>query len=84
MNQLTRTELREAQEHVLEYGQVRLRVDKFALTSNNITCAAFGDAMNYWGFYPADPGWGRIPVWDFGTVVESQHAGVSVGKKFYG
>lgn len=36
------------------------------------------------GFYPADAGWGRIPVWGFGTVVESQSPGVSVGKKFYG
>ena len=83
-DQLARTELRETQEEALEEGQVRLRVDKFALTANNITYAAFGDAMNYWGFYPADAGWGRIPVWGFGTVVESRHAGVSVGEKCYG
>ncbi len=83
-DQLARAELREAPEEALEDGQVRLRVDKFALTANNITYAAFGDAMNYWGFYPAETGWGRIPVWGFGTVVESRHAGVSVGEKFYG
>lgn len=28
-------------------GQVRVRVDRFAYTSNNITYAAFGDAMHY-------------------------------------
>lgn len=83
-DQLTLTELRETPEDVLENGQVRLRVDKFALTANNITYAAFGDAMNYWGFFPADTGWGRIPVWGFGTVVESRSPGVSVGEKFYG
>ena len=33
-------------------GQVRLRVESFALTANNITYAAFGDAMNYWQFFP--------------------------------
>jgi hypothetical protein len=83
-NQLTGTDLRETPEQTLGDGQVRLCVDKFALTANNITYAAFGDAMNYWGFYPADAGWGRIPVWGFGTVVESRRAGVSVGDRFYG
>ncbi len=83
-DQLTLTELRETPEDALDDGQVRLRVDKFALTANNITYAAFGDAMNYWGFYPADAGWGRIPVWGFGTAVESRTSGVSVGEKFYG
>lgn len=83
-DQLAVTELRETPEDSLNEGQVRLTVEKFALTSNNITYAAFGDAMNYWGFYPAENGWGRIPVWGFGRVVESQHPAVSVGEKFYG
>ena len=34
-------------------GQVRVRVLHFAHTANNITYAAFGDAMGYWQFYPA-------------------------------
>jgi len=83
-DQLSATELRETPASELEDNQVRLRVDKFALTANNITYAAFGDAMNYWGFYPAGTGWGRIPVWGFGRVAESRHPGVSVGEKFYG
>ena len=66
-------------------GMVRLHIDHFALTSNNITYAAFGDAMNYWGFFPSgDPSTGCIPVWGFGTVTESRCAGVSVGERFYG
>jgi len=66
-------------------GAVRCRVDKFALTSNNITYAAFGEAMNYWGFFPADEaGWGRIPVWGFANVVESRCDGVAVGERLYG
>ncbi len=66
-------------------GQVRVRIDRFALTSNNITYAAFGDAMNYWRFYPTgEDAWGCIPVWGFATVVESTHAGVPVGERIYG
>ncbi|MCX7165002.1 MAG: DUF2855 family protein [Rhodocyclales bacterium] len=83
-DQLASTELRETTECPLAEGQVRLRVEKFALTANNITYAAFGEAMNYWGFYPAEPGWGRIPVWGFGSVVESRQSAVSVGEEFYG
>jgi len=66
-------------------GQVRLRVESFALTANNITYAAFGDAMSYWQFFPTgEEGWGCIPVWGFATVAESQCEGVAVGEKFYG
>lgn len=66
-------------------GGAVLRVDKFALTTNNITYAAFGEAMKYWNFFPApDAGYGVIPVWGFGTVVESQADGLAVGERFYG
>jgi len=34
-------------------GQVRLAVEAFSLTANNITYAAFGEAMKYWQFFPA-------------------------------
>lgn len=66
-------------------GQVRVRVEKFALTSNNITYAAFGDAMHYWQFFPTgQDGWGIIPVWGFGAVVQSMHPGVALGERLYG
>ena len=83
-DRLTKTELRETPAIPLAAGQIRLGVDKFALTANNITYAAFGDTMNYWGFYPAAEGWGRIPVWGFGTVLESGCPGIAVGERFYG
>ena len=61
----------------LSDGAVRLRIDTFALTSNNITYAAFGDAMNYWGFFPTgDAATGCIPVWGFANVVVSRCAGI--------
>ena len=66
-------------------GQVRVRIASFALTSNNISYAAFGDAMHYWDFYPSgEAGWGVVPVWGFGSVVQSEHPGVSVGERLYG
>jgi len=68
----------------LAAGEVLFKVDEFAFTANNITYAAFGDAMKYWNFFPADEGWGRIPVWGFGDVIASKAAGVEVGERFYG
>jgi Protein of unknown function (DUF2855) len=42
----------------LAAGEVRIAVDTFAYTANNITYAAFGDAMHYWDFFPAAEGRG--------------------------
>ncbi len=66
-------------------GELRLAIDSFALTANNITYAAFGDAMNYWGFFPTgDAATGCIPVWGFADVTESRCEGVAIGERFYG
>lgn len=68
----------------LQPGQVVLRVERFAFTSNNVTYAAFGTAMQYWNFFPTEEGWGNIPVWGFGDVLASKADGVQVGERFYG
>lgn len=82
---LPTTRLREVAEAALRDGQIEVRIDAFALTSNNITYAAFGDAMDYWRFFPTDEeGWGMIPVWGFGEVVRSAHPDVCVGERLYG
>jgi len=65
-------------------GQALLRVDSFGLTSNNITYAVFGEAMSYWGFFPADGGWGRVPMWGFADVERSEADGVESGARLYG
>jgi len=66
-------------------GEAELRVDLFGFTTNNVTSALWGDALAYWKFFPGPrPGWGRIPVWGFGTVVRSAAEGVSVGERFFG
>jgi hypothetical protein len=69
----------------LAAGDARLRLDLFALTSNNITYAAFGEGMlGYWDFFPGPEGWGRPPVWGFATVVQSNAPGVEEGARLYG
>jgi hypothetical protein len=65
-------------------GQARLRVERFALSANNITYAALGDVMQYWNFFPAEQGWGRVPVWGFAEVVESLDERLAVGRRVYG
>jgi hypothetical protein len=84
-NDLRQTRWTEVAPAALPDGHVRLRVDAFALTANNITYAAFGEKMSYWAFFPTgDATTGCIPVWGFAEVVESKHAEVGVGERFYG
>lgn len=69
----------------LAEGAARLRLDLFSLTSNNITYAAMGTGvLGYWDFFPGPEGWGRLPVWGFATVVQSNAPGVEVKDRFYG
>ncbi len=89
--QLSTFEIRTQPATPLADGQIRVAVASFALTANNITYAAFGDMMDYWKFFPVlredgseDTDWGGIPVWGFGTVVQSSHAAVAVGERLYG
>ena len=69
----------------LKSGEVLMKIGRVAVTTNNITYAAFGDAMQYWKFFPTgEDGWGHMPVWGFADVVESAVEGVAVGERFYG
>jgi hypothetical protein len=54
------------------------------LTTNNITYALMGEAMNYWDFFPAEEGWGRVPVWGFADVAASRADGVPEGTRVFG
>jgi hypothetical protein len=72
-------------------GQVRVHLDSYAMTANNITYAVFGkpsglfgNDQGYWDFFAGRGEPGRLPVWGFATVTESAADGVSVGDRFYG
>lgn len=69
----------------LEAGEVRLQIESFALTANNVTYAAFADFASYWNFFPTDDDTkGRVPFWGFARVSQSRCEGVDVGQRFYG
>ncbi|KPG97215.1 hypothetical protein AEQ67_17345 [Pseudomonas sp. RIT-PI-q] len=66
-------------------GEVIVKIDRCALTTNNITYAAYGDSMNYWEFFPTGlADWGHVPAWGFADVVASAVEGIKVGERFYG
>jgi len=66
-------------------GELLLRLERFALSSNNITYAAFGKALQYWQFFPTEqPEWGQVPVWGFAEVLSSGVAGIVPGERFFG
>jgi hypothetical protein len=65
-------------------GEALLRVERFGLTANNVTYAVMGEAMSYWGFFPAEDGWGRVPMWGFAEVERSEADGVEAGTRVYG
>jgi len=72
----------------LAEGQARLAIDRFALTANNVTYAAFGEAMKYWQFFPAAAAdradWACLPVWGFAVVAASRVPGLEPGRRVFG
>jgi Protein of unknown function (DUF2855) len=81
---LRQCRIAEAKPPEVEPGQALLRVDTFGLTANNVTYAVMGEAMSYWDFFPAEDGWGRVPMWGFAEVEQSEIEGVEVGTRVYG
>ena len=72
-------------EAALKEGEAIIQLERFGLTTNNITYAAFGDAMGYWNFFPTgQEDWGHMPVWGIGRVVASAAPGIQVGEQYFG
>ena len=65
-------------------GQIRLAVERFAVTTNNITYAVAGDMLDYWGFFPTDAPWGRLPVMGLASVADSANPDIAVGGRYFG
>jgi hypothetical protein len=68
----------------LEEGQILVKIQQFAFTSNNITYAAVGEVVGYWKFFPVSEAEGIIPVWGFAEVVSSKLEEIPVGERLYG
>ena len=69
---LRQCRIAESEPIALGAGQALLRIDRFGLTANNVTYAVMGEAMSYWDFFPTEDGWGRIPMWGFAEVQQSE------------
>jgi hypothetical protein len=67
-------------------GEIRLRVDHFAVTANNISYAGAGDLLGYWDFFPSPgaPEWGRVPAVGYAEIIESRHPDLAVGGRYHG
>lgn len=76
-------------EQALAENEVLLKIDKFALTANNITYGIAGDTLGYWRFFPVQDAadtdrWGRLPVMGYADVIASNCAQVAVGERVWG
>ncbi|HEX4848851.1 MAG TPA: DUF2855 family protein [Novosphingobium sp.] len=65
-------------------GAVRLRIESFSVTANNVTYAVVGDAFGYWNFFPGEGEWGVVPMWGHAVVEASNHPDIAVGERVYG
>jgi hypothetical protein len=83
-NDLRECRIVESRVPELDPGQTLLRVDSFGLTANNVTYATLGEMMSYWDFFPAENGWGRVPMWGFAQVERSEASDVECGTRVYG
>ena len=81
---LSQSRLVETPDAQLADGEVRLAIESFSVTANNVTYAVAGDAFGYWNFFPAEAGWGVVPMWGHARVSESRHPDLAVGERVYG
>jgi hypothetical protein len=82
---ITNTRLIDQDPSPLPDGTALLRIESFALTTNNVTYAATGDQLKYWQFFPSgEEGWGIVPVWGFATVEGSRCPDIEPGERLYG
>jgi hypothetical protein len=83
-NALGETRLVDHADAPLGDGEVRLKVESFSVTANNVTYAVAGDAFGYWNFFPGEGDWGVVPMWGHAVVTESRHPDIAVGERVYG
>lgn len=70
----------------LEDGQLMVRIDKVALTSNSVSYVIGSQQglMSWLDVFPAPQGLGHIPCWGFGDVLYSRHPDIPEGERLYG
>lgn len=81
---LSTTQIVDLPDMPLADNAVRLEIQSFAVTANNVTYAVIGDMFQYWNFFPAPDGWGIVPMWGHARVVASHCPDIAVGERVYG
>jgi hypothetical protein len=81
---LAETQIVDLPDTPLAEGAVRLTIQSFAVTANNVTYAVIGDMFHYWNFFPAPDGWGVVPMWGHAIVTQSNCPEIAVGERVYG
>lgn len=83
-NNITTARTQDTPLGALAEGAVRLKIESFAVTSNNITYAVIGDVFGYWNFFPGEGDWGVVPMWGHAVVEASNHPDFAEGERVYG
>lgn len=83
-DELTTTQIVDSGDAPLGDGAVRLAIESFSVTANNVTYAVIGDIFGYWNFFPAPDGMGIVPMWGHARVLESNCPDIAVGERVYG
>jgi hypothetical protein len=65
-------------------GEALFVVERFGFSANNVTYALLGEHLRYWDLFPAEPGWGQIPVWGYLRVLVSAVPGLDPGRRAFG
>ncbi|MEO0907077.1 MAG: DUF2855 family protein [Pseudomonadota bacterium] len=81
---LRQAQIVEAEQAPLKEGQIRVGIDKMGLTANNVSYAVSGEMIGYWKYFPAEGGWGKVPGWAMGDVVETRCDAIGLGERLYG
>ncbi|MEQ3695582.1 MAG: DUF2855 family protein [Pseudomonadales bacterium] len=83
--EISRGTVVQCSQRAAEVDEVRLKVESFSLTANNVSYALAGDSLKYWDFFPASRAEnGRVPVMGIATVVESRCEKIKVGEQVWG
>jgi len=82
------TKIAQRENPPLSDGEIRVSIDKFGLTANNVSYALTGDMIGYWKAYPVNSEdnepWGRVPAWGCADVIESNCDDIAVGERLWG
>ncbi|KAL0491163.1 cytochrome b [Acrasis kona] len=84
-NDISKFELSTSHIKPLQPGEILLQINKFGLTTNNVTYAVLGEEYHYFDFFPTKKkGMAKVNVWGISTIIKSNVTELPVGEKIFG